>query len=585
MEKVFSRTINNGELSIKNVGEKVKLLGWVSKKRDLGSITFVDLRDRTGIIQLKIDNSVHNFDEVKSEYLINVTGIVNKKDVPNKNLKTGEVEVEVESLEIINKAELTPFIIDDNTDALDDIRLKYRYLDLRRPILQRNLQIRAQIVKSTHEFLDSHGFLEIETPCLTLSTPEGAKEYFVPSSVNKKQFYVLPQSPQIYKQLLMISGFERYYQIAKCFRDEDLRADRQPEFTQIDIETSFLSQDELLKMMEELLEKIFSDTIGYKLKLPLRQMQYDEAVNVYGSDKPDTRFDLKLHDLKSILENTEFGLFKNSKYIKGFKVEGKAEVFSRKYIDNLADLAKKFNLNNYLCIKYENNAFTGSLSKFITPEIGEQLINEFELKNNDVILIAAGDIKYDINFGLGALRNKFGHEFNLIDESIIDVLWVVHWPLFSKDERTGEIAPEHHPFTRPCDEDLPKLMEHPEEVYAYCYDIIMNGYEAGGGSLRIYDGEVQKQVFNLLGLSDEDIQRKFGFFINAFKYGTPPHGGLAFGLERMTMILSGTDNIRDVVAFPKNLKARDMMSNAPSSVTEDTLSGLGLAFLEEKEDE
>ena len=585
MEKVFSRTINNGELSIKNVGEKVKLLGWVSKKRDLGSITFVDLRDRTGIIQLKIDNSVHNFDEVKSEYLINVTGIVNKKDVPNKNLKTGEVEVEVESLEIINKAELTPFIIDDNTDALDDIRLKYRYLDLRRPILQRNLQIRAQIVKSTHEFLDSHGFLEIETPCLTLSTPEGAKEYFVPSSVNKKQFYVLPQSPQIYKQLLMISGFERYYQIAKCFRDEDLRADRQPEFTQIDIETSFLSQDELLKMMEELLEKIFSDTIGYKLKLPLRQMQYDEAVNVYGSDKPDTRFDLKLHDLKSILENTEFGLFKNSKYIKGFKVEGKAEVFSRKYIDNLSDLAKKFNLNNYLCIKYENNAFTGSLSKFITPEIGEQLINEFELKNNDVILIAAGDIKYDINFGLGALRNKFGHEFNLIDESIIDVLWVVHWPLFSKDERTGEIAPEHHPFTRPCDEDLPKLMEHPEEVYAYCYDIIMNGYEAGGGSLRIYDGEVQKQVFNLLGLSDEDIQRKFGFFINAFKYGTPPHGGLAFGLERMTMILSGTDNIRDVVAFPKNLKARDMMSNAPSSVTEDTLSGLGLAFLEEKEDE
>jgi aspartyl-tRNA synthetase len=585
MEKVIERSSHNGDLRLENVGETVKLVGWVAKKRDLGTLTFIDLRDRYGIVQLLLDNSKYTFPDVRNEYLIHCEGVVHKKDVPNKALKTGAIEILVSNVEVINKAETTPLIIDDNTDALEDVRLKYRYLDLRRPILQKNLALRAKVIHCVHEYLDANDFLEIETPCLTLSTPEGAREYIVPSRISPKQVYVLPQSPQIYKQLLMISGFERYYQVARCFRDEDLRADRQPEFTQIDIETSFLNQEQLLNITEGLLHKIFKETINYEVKLPLRKMEWEEATNVYGSDKPDTRFDLKLHDLKSILSQSEFNAFSSAKYIKGFVVKGKAEVFSRKYSDGLNLLANKFNLKNYFIIKYENNVFTGSLAKFITPSISSELIKEYNLENNDVIVVAAGDIKYDINFGLGALRSQLGHEFKLIDENNYDIFWVVHWPLFAKDERTGVIAPEHHPFTRPCDEDLDKLMTHPEQVYAYCYDIIINGYEAGGGSLRIYDGNVQKEIFTLLGFSDEDIKRKFGFFIDAFKYGTPPHGGLALGLERLVMVLAKTDNIRDVIAFPKNLKARDMMSNAPSDIAEKDIEQFGLQFKGDKKDE
>lgn len=584
MEEIL-RTHHNGELTLKDANKEVYLLGWVNKKRDLGSLTFIDLRDRYGLVQLLLNNDEKEFPNVRNEYLIQVKGIVNKKDVPNKNLKTGEIEVLVNELKIINTAETTPLIIDDNTDALEDIRLKYRYLDLRRPIMQRNLMLRSKITKIVHSYLDSLDFVEIETPILGLSTPEGARDYLVPSRVNKGQFYALPQSPQLFKQLLMVSGFERYYQIARCFRDEDLRADRQPDFTQIDIETSFMNQEQLLKMMEGLLEKIFKETINYDIKLPLRQMEYDEAVNVYGSDKPDTRFDLKIKDVSVLLKQSNFEFFKESKYIKGFLIKDKKDIFTRKYNDELSNLAKKFGMRNYFVLKIEDSKIVSSISKFLDESLQNDIINAFEASDNDVIILAASSVLYNVNFGLGALRNRFGHEFNLIDENIYDVLWVVHWPLFNLDEETNKLSPEHHPFTRPCDEDLSLLKDHPEKVYAYCYDIVINGYEAGGGSLRIYDQDIQKRVFEVLGFTKDDINRKFGWFIDAFKYGTPPHAGIAFGLERLTMVLLKTDNIRDVVAFPKNLKARCPMQNAPSFVDEDQLKELNIKVIEEKENE
>ena len=580
MEEI-KRSYYNNDLSIKNVGEHVFLLGWVSKKRDLGSITFVDLRDTTGIVQLLIDNEKHNFPSVNREYLIHVSGIVSKKEIPNKNLKTGEIEVVLDSLEIINESETTPMLIENDTDALEDLRLKYRYLDLRRPIMQDYLKMRAKVVKAVHEYLDSKNFYEIETPILTLSTPEGARDYLVPSRVNKGQFYALPQSPQLFKQLLMISGFERYYQVARCFRDEDLRADRQPDFTQIDIEMSFLTQEQILVMMEELLQKIFKEAANYDIQLPLRRMKYDDAVNTYGSDKPDTRFDLKLLDVTNLLKTTEFGVFQNANAIKGIKIDNVAATFTRKYQDNLNLTAKKFNMNNYFFIKFENGNVTSSILKFLNEEIIEKLKEIFSVTNDTVICLAASTSKMDVNFGLGALRTQLAKEFNLINKDDHDLLWVVDWPLFEYDETTKTVSPNHHPFTRPKDEDLPKLMTHPEEVYAYCYDIVIDGYEAGGGSLRIYDGKVQSQIFELLGFTEADIQRKFGWFIDAFKYGTPPHAGIAFGLERLTMVLAKTDNIRDVIAFPKNLKARCPMTNAPQEVADDQLEELSIKVIKE----
>ena len=577
--KEIERTCFNTEVNLSNVGQKVYLIGWVHKKRDLGSLTFIDLRDRSGIIQLVLNNETKKFPVVKNEYLIHIHGVVNKKDIPNPKLLTGNIEIVVDKLEVINTAELTPFIVDDDTDALEDTRLKYRYLDLRRLSLQKNLILRSKIVSITHDFLNKNGFLEIETPVLGVSTPEGAREFLVPSRNNPQQFYALPQSPQLYKQLLMIAGFERYYQIAKCFRDEDLRADRQPEFTQIDIETSFLNQEQLLDIMDQLLYRIFKETIGYEIKLPIRKMEYDEAVNVYGSDKPDTRFDLKLVDVNDLFTNCEFEIFKNNKYLKCIVVKNSANYFSRKIFDELNLTANKFGMKNFFNLKYVNNEFSGSILKFLTDDIKNELINKLNLENNDVIIFASSNIKYNVNFGLGALRNELAKKLDLIkNKDQYDILWVVHWPLFSKDEITNQLTPEHHPFTRPCDEDLKYLDEAPEKVYAYCYDIVINGYEAGGGSLRIYDQKTQTKIFELLGLSDEDIKKRFGFFIDAFKFGTPPHAGIAFGLERLTMLLTKTDNIRDVIAFPKNLKARCPLSNAPSNVTEEQLKDLHIKF-------
>lgn len=582
----LKRTNHCGDLTIKDLNKEVWLIGWVSKKRNLGSLLFVDLRDRYGIVQILIKTDEIEVPEIRNEYLLNVRGIVRKKDIPNKNLKTGEIEIEASEIILINKSEQPPLIIADETDALEDVRLKYRYLDLRRPVMQKRFITRAKIVKAVHEYLDAHDFIEVETPILTLSTPEGARDYLVPSRVHKGSFYALPQSPQLFKQLLMVAGFERYYQIAKCFRDEDLRSDRQPDFTQIDIETSFLNEDEILTLTEGLIAKIYKDVINYDVKLPLRRISYDEAVNTYGSDKPDTRFDLKLVDIKDILINNEDKLFKDNKYIKCFKIENVANETSRKVQDNYNLTAKKFKINSYIYLKFLNNELEGSITKFLSNDEKNALINRLSLKENDLVVIAVSNILRNVNFGLGAIRSELAKKYHLIQDGTFDILWVVNFPLFEKSEETGEITPCHHPFTRPVDEDLDKLETEPYKVYSYTYDIVMNGFEAGGGGLRIYDQETQERIFKVLGFSEEDIQRKFGFFVDALKYGTPPHGGLAFGLDRLTMILSGTDNIRDVIAFPKNLSAVCPMTNAPRPVDDAQLKELGIKVVEkEKVDE
>ena len=577
----YKRSHHCGELRLSDVGKEVDILGWVAKRRNLGSLLFIDLRDRWGIVQVTIKTDDIEVPDIRNEYVISVHGVVTKKDQPNKNLATGEIEVVASEVKIINTAAQPPIIVADDTDALEDVRLKYRYLDLRRLVMQKRFFIRAKIVKCVHEYLDSLDFLEIETPTLTLSSPEGAKEYLVPSRVHHGCFYALPQSPQLYKQLLMVSGFERYYQIAKCFRDEDLRADRQPDFTQIDLEMSFLNEDQILTIAENLLKKIFKETINFDVQVPLRRMPYDEAVSKYGSDKPDTRFGMLLEDVKSILEKGEFEVYKNAKFISAIKVDGIAAETSRKKIDEYNLLANKFNMKSFGVFKVENQLISSSLSKFYTPEVLNELKEKMGAKDGDVIFVAAGNNKKNVYFGLGALREELAYKLGLIKPNTYDLLWVTKFPLFGVSE-DGKIVAEHHPFTRPCDEDLDKLKTHPEEVYSYAYDIVINGYEAGGGTLRIFDQDLQKTIFEVLGVSDEDIEKKFGWFVEALKYGTPPHGGLAFGLDRLTMILSGTDNIRDVIAFPKNLSAVCPMTNAPRPVSEEQLKELGLEIAEEE---
>ena len=571
----MERTCFNTELSEKNVGQEVTLIGWVSKKRNLGAIVFIDLRDRSGIIQITVGEGVQ-ISDIRNEYIISVKGKVALKEKANPNLKTGAIEIIASEVKVINTAKTTPLIIADETDALEDTRLKYRYLDLRRPVMQSYLDTRHQIKMAVHEYLSKEHFIEVETPILTLSTPEGARDYLVPSRVHHGKFYALPQSPQIFKQLLMIGGVERYYQIARCFRDEDLRADRQPDFTQIDIETSFLDQDQFLTMMEGLIKEIFARTINYEVKLPLRRITYKEAMDNYGSDKPDTRFDIKLHDVKDIFANSEFGGFKDVEAIRAIVVPGVSDVTSRKVIDELTLEAKKFGLGGLSVIKVENNEFTGSFVKFLSEEEKAALKKELGINNNDLLIIAAG--KYNrVCPLLGALRLRYARQLNLIKPNTYDLLWVVDFPLFERDIENGQITSTHHPFTRPRDEDLKYLDTDPTKILSYAYDIVINGYEAGGGSLRIYNQDVQKKIFEVLGLSDEDIKRKFGFFVDAFQYGTPPHAGMAFGLDRLTMILGGTDNIRDVIAFPKNLAAVCPMSGAPNIVDEDQLKDLGIA--------
>ena len=572
----MERSHNSNELGLANVGEKVTLLGWVSKRRNLGSLLFIDLRDRFGIIQIVVNDNV-TIPDVRNEYVIQVKGEVAKRAVANPKLKSGEIEVIASEVVLLNTAKTTPLIIADETDALEDTRLKYRYLDLRRPCMQHYFDVRDTIKMTTHSFMHRHHFIEIETPMLCASSPEGAKEYLVPSRVHKGQFYALPQSPQMFKQLLMVAGFERYYQIARCFRDEDLRADRQPDFTQIDVETSFLDQNQFLTLMEELIKDIFKATINYDVKLPLRQMTYKEAMDRFGSDKPDTRFGIELNNIKDIFKDTTFTGYQTAEAIKAIVVNGVADKTSRKVIDGLTLEAKKFGLGGLTVLKKENGELTGSFVKFLSEAEIKALNERLSLVDNDILIIAAGNDNR-VTPLLGALRLKYGRELGLIKEGTYDLLWVIDFPMFERDVESGAIVATHHPFTRPRDEDVKYLDTDPTKVLSYAYDIVINGYEAGGGTLRIYNQDMQRKIFEILGLKDEEIKERFGYFVDALQYGTPPHAGMAFGLDRLAMILGGTDNIRDVIAFPKNLAAVDPMTNAPTNVTQAQLDELGIKF-------
>ena len=581
----MERTCFNTELTLNDVGREVVLLGWVAKSRNLGGLLFIDLRDSSGIIQL-IAEDPSIIPDVKSEYVVQAFGKVRKKDVPNKNLKTGEIEVALSKLVVINKAELPPFIIADKSDALEETRLQYRYLDIRRPVLLENLKTRAKIVKIWHDYFDAHHFLEVETPILNLSSPEGARDYLVPSRIHHGCFYALPQSPQLWKQLLMVGGVERYYQVAKCFRDEDLRADRQPEFTQLDEEVSFMTQDEILTLNEGFLKRIFKEIAGVDIQLPLRRMPFYEALDRYGSDKPDTRFGLLIEDLYDVMKNLPFDGFKGQDYIRGIVVPGVASTASRKVIDECVNEARKMRLKGLIALKYLNGELEGSFTKFMDEEAKASLIKRLDLKEGDLLLFGSSSSRRIISFALGAVRLMWAKKLELVKPNTYDLLWVVDFPMFDKEvDEEGNVtyAAEHHPFTRPRDEDLALLESKPEDMLAYAYDIVINGYEAGGGTLRIYDRDTQWKVFRLLGLSEEDVRIKFGWFADAFRYGAPPHGGMAYGLERLTMILCGTDNIRDVIAFPKNLQASDPTSKAPQRVTKEQLEPLAIAVLDEEE--
>ena len=574
---------NNIDIDINNIDEEVELYGWVSKKRDLGGLIFIDLRDRSGIIQLvvKPDNDFYTTaSNLKNESVIKVKGIVCKRENTNNNIKTGQIEIIVNTLELINSSIDLPFDISDKTSALEDTRLKYRYLDLRRSTLKNKIITRSKIMKTARDFLSDDGFIEIETPVLCKSTPEGARDYLVPSRVSKGEFYALPQSPQIFKQLLMVSGFEKYFQIAKCFRDEDLRADRQPEFTQIDVEMSFVNEDDVMRVGEKLVADIFKKVKGIDIKLPLERMKYNDAISMYGSDKPDLRFDMKINDITDIFNNTEIPFFKSvindNCIINALVVKNSASKYSRKEIDKLTEFVKTYKASGLAYIKVSEE-LTGSIVKNMNNNEIEALRERLSLEENDLVLIISG--KYDIvKTSLGNLRCKLGHDLELIDNDDYKLLWVTDFPVFEYSELEERFLACHHPFTAPKDEDVDKLLTDKKNCYAKAYDIVINGYEAGGGSIRIHDEKVQEIMFEALGFTKKDAYDKFGFLIDAFKYGTPPHGGFALGLDRLTMLLTGTENIRDVIAFPKTASASCLLTNAPNIVDDKQLKELGISI-------
>lgn len=570
----------NNSFTIKNVGEVVSLYGWVNKTRNLGGVIFIDLRDRSGIIQLAIkpDNKYYKQAlEIKNEYVLKVEGAIIERESKNKNLNTGEIEVDVTNLEILNTSIELPFDL-NNTTALEDTRLKYRYLDLRKENLKEKLIKRHEITFAVREYFNNNGFLEIETPVLCKSTPEGARDYLVPSRVNHGKFYALPQSPQIFKQLLMVGGMERYFQIAKCFRDEDLRADRQPEFTQIDVEMSFVNEDDVMSMAEGMIAYVFKKVKNIDIKLPLMKMKYDDAINYYGSDKPDLRFEMKLNDITDILKDTSFSMYSNiiseNGIINAIVVKNKALDYSRKELDKLNDFVHTYTKNNLTYLKY-NEEVTGSIVKNVTTEEINNIKSILNISNNDLVLILGGN-KKEVKQALGALRCKIAKDLNLIDSNVYKMLWVVDFPSFEYSEEEHKYVACHHPFTSPKDSDVDKLLTDKASCYSKAYDIVINGYEAGGGSIRIHDQEVQRKMFEALELTDEQIKNKFGFFVEALKYGTPPHGGLAFGLDRLVMLLTNTENIRDVIAFPKTASASCLMSECPNTVDEYQLKELGI---------
>ena len=571
----------NTDFNIKNVNEKVTLYGWVQKKRDLGGLTFIDLRDRSGIIQLVVrpEDEAHSIaTSLKSEAVIKVEGTISERESKNTKIPTGEIEVLVEKMELINNSIDIPFEITNDTTALEDTRLKYRYLDIRRENIKDNLILRHNVTMIVRNYLSKLGFIEVETPILCKSTPEGARDYLVPSRIFNGRFYALPQSPQIYKQLLMIGGMERYFQIARCFRDEDLRADRQPEFTQIDIEMSFVEEEDVWGVVEGMMGEIFKEIKGITLP-KFQRLTYNECMDRFGSDKPDTRFELEIQDITEIFKNTTFEIFKNiindNGIINCLVVKNAADKFSRKDLDKLTDFVKIYKAKALSYLKYNENELGGSIAKVTSDEEKSALIEKLGLEENDLVLIIA-DQKKITKPALGALRNKLGHDLELIDNTKFNFLWVTEFPMYEYSEEEGRFVAAHHPFTSPRKEDMDKLLTDKANCYSRAYDLVLNGYELLSGSIRIHDAVTQKKVFDAIGLTEEEAKLKFGFFLDAFKYGAPPHGGVGIGLERLIMILADTDNIRDVVAFPKTASASCLMSEAPNIVDEKQLNELGI---------
>lgn len=560
-------THHNNELTLKNLGEQVYLKGWVAKVRNLGALIFIDLRDRFGITQLVVKPEFKDYalaEKIRNEYVIEVQGVVIERESKNKNILTGEIEVEVTSLNIFSIAETTPIQITNETDALEETRLKYRYLDLRRPSAQKFLIQRHHIMQQVRSVLVRRGFYELETPMLGLSTPEGARDYLVPSRLYPGHFYALPQSPQMYKQLFMVAGFEKYFQFAKCFRDEDLRADRQPEFTQVDIEASFIDEEDIFELAEDIIKTTFKNVLNLDIPTPFLRMSYNEAMDKYGSDKPDMRFEMLLENYSFLAEKVPF--FENE-VVKGFVAKGAQNEFTRKRIDELTALVKKHHGKALAFVKKANNEYSGSIAKFLDDAIYDQL----KLDNEDILFLVPGT--YDnVSQSLGTLRIEVARQLGLIDENRYSFLWVVDWPLLEYSEDEGRFYAKHHPFT--AAKDFNELKNNPKEALAKAYDVVLNGYELGGGSIRIHNQEDQALMFETLGFSKDDIRTKFGFFVDALKYGTPPHGGIALGFDRLVMLMTKTDNIKDVIAFPKTQSAKDQMTNAPGVVEQKQLNEL-----------
>jgi aspartyl-tRNA synthetase len=584
MDNILKRTHMCGTLNANNIGEKVVLNGWIQKRRNLGGLIFCDLRDKTGIIQIVFNDNIpkevfDKADSLRSEYVVGIAGVVAERESKNKDLATGDIEVFAEDLVIYSEAETPPIYIKDDDEVSDNLRLKYRYLDLRKGKMQRNLSFRHKISKVTREFFDSEGFTEVETPMLIKPTPEGARDYLVPSRVNPGQFYALPQSPQMFKQLLMVSGTDRYYQLAKCFRDEDLRADRQPEFTQIDLEMSFVDVDDVIEIQEKYLKKLFREVMNVEITTPLPRYPYAEAMERFGSDKPDTRFGFELKSLNDVVKNSDFQVFANALAaggdVRGINIDGGAEKFSRKDIDKLQEAIKHFGAKGLVWIKIGEAETTSSVSKFFTPEKMKEITDVFNGKPGDLIFIVADKAKIVFD-SLGFLRRDIAGKLGMLDDSQYNLLWVVDFPLFEYDDEAGTYSPMHHPFTSPRLEDVHMLDSDPGKVRAKAYDIVLNGVELGGGSIRIHDRNLQRKMFEVLKMSDEVVNSKFGFLLEAFKYGTPPHGGLAYGLDRLVMLLSWEHSIREVIAFPKNQSAVCMVSEAPSVASEEQLEELGI---------